>query len=228
MPHAIGSGSARGALQSERHVAGAHRSARRRQNGRGSNRALDAIRAVPPPRLHAPPLIVIVPTAIIHRGRPRALPRAKCLRPRRQQAAHRPASRSSAGPTDGRGAGKSFGSPGEHSAASARRRCRPVGNLSRTRGRRARLHNRRHGGLRRREGLPRDWRECPFRCFDPEGRSSWPPGFRGNYFGSDTTGRFEIWRIRAAGGEALRITEHGGLTAIGSPRASRTPNSGRR
>ena len=37
------------------------------------------------------------------------------------------------------------------------------------------------------------------------------------YFGSDRTGRSEIWKIPAEGGEAVRITRNGGATAIESP-----------
>jgi Tol biopolymer transport system component len=37
------------------------------------------------------------------------------------------------------------------------------------------------------------------------------------YFGSNRTGRFEVWKMSASGGTAVRITQHGGLTATESP-----------
>jgi WD40 repeat protein len=37
------------------------------------------------------------------------------------------------------------------------------------------------------------------------------------YFGSNRTGRFEVWKTSASGGAAVRITEQGGFTATESP-----------
>jgi Tol biopolymer transport system component len=37
------------------------------------------------------------------------------------------------------------------------------------------------------------------------------------YFGSDRTGRHEVWKMTADGGQAVQITKQGGLTATESP-----------
>jgi len=37
------------------------------------------------------------------------------------------------------------------------------------------------------------------------------------YFGSNRTGRLEVWKMPASGGEAVRVTKQGGLTATESP-----------
>jgi len=45
----------------------------------------------------------------------------------------------------------------------------------------------------------------------------WSRDGRWIYFGSNRTGRYEIWKIRPEGGEAVPITRNGGGTATESP-----------
>jgi Tol biopolymer transport system component len=45
----------------------------------------------------------------------------------------------------------------------------------------------------------------------------WSRDGRAIYFGSNRTGRLEVWKMPANGGAAVRITQHGGLTASESP-----------
>lgn len=46
---------------------------------------------------------------------------------------------------------------------------------------------------------------------------SWSPDGRWIYFGSDRTGRMEIWKQPAGDGEALQVTSDGGLIALEAP-----------
>jgi Tol biopolymer transport system component len=54
---------------------------------------------------------------------------------------------------------------------------------------------------------------------DPAGDVSptWSRDGKWVYFGSKRTGRWEIWKVSAGGGEAVRVTRNGGDTAIESP-----------
>jgi Tol biopolymer transport system component len=45
----------------------------------------------------------------------------------------------------------------------------------------------------------------------------WSRDGRTIYFGSNRTGRFEVWKMPAAGGASVRITQGGGMTATESP-----------
>jgi Tol biopolymer transport system component len=52
---------------------------------------------------------------------------------------------------------------------------------------------------------------------DDEFEPSWSRDGRTIYFGSNRTGRDEIWRMPAMGGEPVQMTRQGGETAIESP-----------
>jgi Tol biopolymer transport system component/serine/threonine protein kinase len=49
-----------------------------------------------------------------------------------------------------------------------------------------------------------------------EHRPSWSRDGRWIYFASDRTGRFEVWRVPAQGGDAMQVTDQGGFTCVES------------
>jgi Tol biopolymer transport system component/predicted Ser/Thr protein kinase len=49
-----------------------------------------------------------------------------------------------------------------------------------------------------------------------EHRPSWSRDGRWVYFASDRTGRFEVWRVPAQGGQTKQVTEEGGFTCVES------------
>jgi len=49
-----------------------------------------------------------------------------------------------------------------------------------------------------------------------EGEARWSRDGRWIYFGSNKTGRFEIWRMPGGGGPPFQVTRQGGLSAIES------------
>ncbi|MGH2628110.1 MAG: TolB family protein, partial [Anaerolineales bacterium] len=46
---------------------------------------------------------------------------------------------------------------------------------------------------------------------------SWSRDGRSIYFGSSRSGRHEIWKIPAEGGDAAQVTKNGGIYALESP-----------
>ena len=64
-------------------------------------------------------------------------------------------------------------------------------------------------------GQSRQLTSGPFTSTAP----TWSRDGRWIYFGSDRTGRFEVWRVAAAGGTAEQITRNGGYLALESPDA---------
>jgi len=59
----------------------------------------------------------------------------------------------------------------------------------------------------------------------------WSRDGRFIYFVSYRTGRYEVWKVAASGGEAVQVTNHGGFVAVESPDGrylyySQTRNSG--
>ena len=62
-------------------------------------------------------------------------------------------------------------------------------------------------------GQPRQMTGGPFSNVVP----TWSSDGKGVYFASDRTGRYEVWRVPAAGGEAVQVTRDGGYMALESP-----------